>query len=102
MDKIEIPVELLQLIQKELRELRLTNMELHSQLMAVKRCLSQVEFHMPREDKVEAIPTVIAKINSEIEKHNKRPVAPGEQVQVTTKTEEPKTETKTSSTKKKP
>lgn len=72
MDKIEIPVELLREIQKELRNQRLTNIELHSQLDAVKRILNQVDMHLPRENKVEDMPPVIAAINQTIEKHLKK------------------------------
>jgi hypothetical protein len=68
MDKIEISIELLQEIQSEMRKLRLSNMELHGQLMAVKRCVGALEMHLPRETEVEYIPPVIAKINQEIEK----------------------------------
>jgi hypothetical protein len=72
MDKIEIPVELLREIQKELRNQRLTNIELHSQLDSVKRILNQVDMHLPRENKVEEMPPIFAAINQVIEKHLKK------------------------------
>lgn len=72
MDKIEIDIELLQEIQKEIRNLRVSNMELHSQLDAVKRLLGSIEVHLPRETTIEYMPEVLAKINKTIEKSQKK------------------------------
>lgn len=72
MDKIEISVELLQEIQRDIRKQRLTNIELFDQLMAIKRLLNAAEIHLPSEKEVEYNPPVISKINEAIQKSQKK------------------------------
>lgn len=82
MEKIEISIELLQEIQEDLRTQRIQNMELHSQLDSVRRCLNQAEFHMPKRSDVDGMPGSISKINSVIEKALKKEKEQPKQVPV--------------------
>lgn len=72
MDKVEIDVEILKEIQRELRSQRVENMELLSQLDAVKRLLGSIHFHLPKESSVEYMPSVVSTINQIIEKSQKK------------------------------
>jgi hypothetical protein len=75
-DKVLIEIELLNEIMLELRNLRVTNMELHSQLMAVKRLQASIQTHLPSESSVEYVPGVLAKINKVLEKSSAKEEAP--------------------------
>jgi hypothetical protein len=71
-DKVEIDFETLNEISREIRSLRVMNMELHSQLAAVQRLLVSINSHMPSEGAVEYVPGVLAKISKLIEKDEKK------------------------------
>ena len=87
MDKIEIDIEVIQEIQKELRNNRLANMEFHNQLTAIKRLLMAIELHLPTEKEVSYVPPVMAKINEAIQKAQKKELADEKKAKLEDKSE---------------
>jgi hypothetical protein len=75
-DKIELEIETVKLVQQEMRELRIINMELRSQLDSVGRIVSSLQMHMPTESSVEYVPTSLALINKAIEMAGKKEEKP--------------------------
>ena len=68
MDKIELPVKLVQEVLSDLRTLAVENIELNGQILAVGRILASAKHHLPPPMEEERRPASIAVLQRELEK----------------------------------